>query len=364
MNLRKSGLFVVILVFFGALFPGFVGATYGDVVTRDATGEAEAVLNSNFRASLVSATFVGVEEQMLVTNHSAAGFPIEGDTYLILSSGDARYVITGNWSYDVESVEGVNLVGGHPVTGADAYDVAKIKIVLRVPYGATRLSFKWRFVTDEEPDDDTYQDYFYSYVEFPDGEKVTAAKLPNGTIPYVGPIAPYLRASTSQDGVYLGYITNWTFTATVDVSGHGGEEITVVFVVADTEDDIVDTAVLIDDLKFDIPTGYFIYNRMMAVAQVWTMYFFRLHDEFDEVYANATAAGVDNETLALALEMHNNATQIMMEAWNTDNLDDIKLRVWGAIPTYPKMHLVRKAYVTERDAVYMLLEAIKEVSAG
>jgi len=355
-----------------ALFLVFVvssppaGAVYGSVITRDATDEANAILNSNFRDSVISAEFKGVEEQILITTTPAAGFPVDGDSYIILSSGDARYVITGNPEYyqDDGDVGGIYVEDGHPATGADAYDVATLKIVLRVPYGANKLSFKWRLVTDEWVQENLYQDYFYSYVLFPDGKKVLAATLPNGTIPYVGPAAPYMRETTSSDGIYVDYIMNYTYTATVDVSQYRGKEITLVFQIADVEDEIVDTAVFIDDVKFDVPQSFFVYNRMMVIAQVWTMYFFRLHDEFDEIYANASAAGVDNETLSLAKELHKNATQMIMEAWDTDNLDDIKLRVWGAIPTYPKMHLVRRAYVTEKDAINVLIEAMKELEGG
>jgi hypothetical protein len=356
----------LLLVLGSVVSLGYVGATYGTVVTRDATNEANAILNSNFKGSLVGAEFRGVEEQILITTTPAAGFPVDGDSYIILSSGDARYVITGNSTYYQEDgdVGGLYVESGHPVTGADAYDVATLTLKLRIPYRASELSFRWRLTTDETPDDDTYQDYFYSYVLFPDGKKVVAATLPDGTIPYVGPVAPYMRETTSSDGTYLYYIMNHTYTATVDVSRYRGKEITLVFQIADVGDEIVDTAVLIDDVKFDVPQSFFVYNRMMVIAQVWTMYFFRLHDEFDEIYANASAAGVDNETLSLAKELHENATQMIMEAWGADNLDDIKLRVWGAIPTYPKMHLVRKAYVTEKNAINVLLDAMKELEGG
>jgi len=366
MKNRSPAVVLILLLLLGGISLGYVMATYGTVITRDATNEALAILNSNFESSLISAEFHGVEEQILITTKPAAGFPVDGDSYVILSSGDARYVITGNLTYypDDGNMNGVSIEGGHPVTGADAYDVATLKIVLRVPYGATKLFFRWRLATDEWVYEDVYQDYFYSYVLFPDGKKVVAATLPNGTVPYIGPAGPYMRDTTSSDGIYLYSIMNYTYTASVDVSQYQGKEITLVFQIADVEDEIVDTAVLIDGLKFDVPQSFFVYNRMMVVAQVWTMYFFRLHDEFDEIYANASAMGVDNETLALAKELHENATRTIMEAWDTDNLDDIKLRVWGAIPTYPKMHLVRRAYVTERNAVYMLLKAIKELEGS
>ncbi|ASA76861.1 choice-of-anchor L domain-containing protein [Thermococcus sp. 5-4] len=348
-----------------ALFLVFVvsspptGAVYGSVITRDATDEANAILNSNFRNSLVSAEFKGVEEQILVTTKPLLGFPIEGDSYVILSSGDARYVTAGA-DYDVENVSGIHVEDGQPVTGQDAYDVVRLTLTLRVPRGARVLSFKWRMVSDDYP---PYNDYFYAYVELPDGTRKVAATLPNGSIPYITAAVPYFQDVNNQDGVVLDNMTP-IYTASVDVSQYGGEEITLVLEVADASDDIEDTAVLIDDVKFDVPQSFFVYNRMMVIAQVWTMYFFKLHDEFDEIYANASAAGVDNDTLSLAKELHENATQMIMEAWDTDNLDDIKLRVWGAIPTYPKMHLVRKAYVTEKDAINVLIEAMKELGGG
>ncbi|WP_297091442.1 hypothetical protein [Thermococcus sp.] len=349
----------LLLVLGSVVSLGYVGATYGTVITRDATNAAKAILNSNFQNSLVGAEFRGVEEQILVTTKPLLGFPIEGDSYVILSSGDARYVTQGS-TYDVENVGGLSIPGGHPVTGEDIYDVARLEITLEVPYGAKELSFRWRMVSD---DYSPYNDFFYAYVVFPDGTKKVAATILNGTIPYITPIEPYLTSINGQDGVVLWRMSS-IYVAKVDVSQYQGEKITLVLEVGDEGDSIVDTAVLIDDLKFDVPPAYFIYNRMMVIAQVWTLYFFRLHDDFDGVYANASAAGVDNETLALAKELHENATRMMMEAWHTDNLDDIKLRVWGAIPTYPRLHLVRKAYVMERDAVNMLLDAMKELGGG
>ncbi|NJD99909.1 hypothetical protein E3E26_08985 [Thermococcus sp. LS1] len=354
---RKMMIFFTILLIVGSVIPlDFVAAIYGSVVARDATDEAIAILNSEFHGSFVSAQFTGVEEQILLAKKPILGFPIEGDSYVILSSGDARYVVTGNGTYDVGSVGGVSIAGGHPATGQDIYDVAKLAITLKVPYGAKVLSFKWRMVTDDYPD---YNDFFYAYVVFPDGTKKIVATLPNGTIPYITAINPYLTPINGEDGVVLEDMSP-IYTASVDVSQYQGEQITLILEVGDAADDVVDTAVLVDDLKFDVPV-IFIYTRMMAIMRIWTMYFLNFHDEFDEVYTNASALGVDNETLALAMEMHQNATQMMLDAWHTDNLNDIKLRAWEWIPTFPKMHLVRRAYLTERDAVHMLQEAIKSI---
>ncbi len=340
---------------------GFVGATYGDVVTRSATNEALAILEGDFKDYLVGATFNGVDEQVLIATKPVLGFSIDGNSYLILSSGDARYVI-GTREYDVEDMGGVH-IESDPVTGREAYDVATLKITLKVPEGATTLSFKWRFLTDEFPEDNYFQDYFYSYVVFPDGNKVTMATLPNGMIPHVGPIAEYVRETTSGDGVYLEYVTTSTFVARVDVSGYQGKTITLVLQVADVGDEWVDTAVLIDDLKFTVsptsPRGQN-YVQLLTVARLWTLRFFTFHDRFDELYANATVIGVDNETLSKAMALHQNATATMQEAWGNYELETVRRLMWSTM-FMPRIGLVIKAYRDEMAAIQLLEDAIAEM---
>jgi len=360
MNRGRVSIFVLLLLVGSVFSIGFVGATFGVVVTRSATNEALAILDSNFRDYLVGATFTGVDEQVLIATKPVLGFPIDGNSYLVLSSGYAKYVVTGDRLYDAESMDGVKIPGGQPVTGQTAYDVATLRITLKVPDGATTLSFKWRMVSDDYP---PWNDFFYSYVEFPDGKKVLAATLPNGTIPYISAMWPIFVEIRGQDGVPLWHMGP-IYTATVDVSKYQGKTITLVLQVGDAGDSWVDTAVLIDDLRFTVTSTTTTsrgqeYLQILTVAKLWTLRFFTFHDRFDELYSNATALGVDNKTLSTAMELHQNATSMMKQAWGNYDLDTIRKLMWSTM-FMPKMGLIIKAYKDEMAAIKLLEDAIAE----
>ncbi|WP_457752138.1 choice-of-anchor L domain-containing protein [Thermococcus sp.] len=366
MRKRLLGILLAIVMVGSTLGMGFGGVIAlilpgGPVVTRSATNEALAILNSDFKDYLVGATFTGVNEQILIATKPVLGFPLNGDSYLILSSGDARYVLNGSEEYDVGNVGGIFIPNGQPVTGQDAYDVATLRITLKVPDGATTLSFSWRMVSDDYP---PYNDFFYSYVEFPDGKKVVAATLPNGTIPYISSMWPVFVEVNGKDGVPMWHMGP-IYTATVDVSKYQGKTITLVLQVGDAGDAWVDTAVLVDNLRFTItpsPTRGQEYLQLLTVAKLWTLRFFTFHDRFDELYTNATTIGVDNETLSKAMELHNNATATMQAAWGNYNLSTVRRLMWSTM-FMPKIGLIIKAYKDEMAAIKLLEDAIAEAGS-
>lgn len=95
---------------------------------------------------------------------------------------------------------------------------------------------------------------------------------------------------------------------------------------------------------------------ILTLSQLWTAWFFNYHEQFEELYQNATALGVDNETMQKALELHNNATELILEAWRKESLDEIKQVLWkpSEIKTVPQFWNIRKAYLLEREAVTLL----------
>lgn len=368
---RIFSIVVVLLVSLSLLSAGVSSAL--SVVggnSRSAMDEARAMTQHEYWDTIVSATFTGVNEQVWITGDPAIGFPIDGDSYVIISSGDARFPTTGNEVYDVEDVGG--LPGTSPFTGATAYDVATLTIQLRVPEGATELHFKWRLVTFEYPDDDYFQDFFYAHVTFPDGKDVLAATFPGGLKPYVGVISDYMRPATLGDGlgsvaVYGDvYVSSGIYTASVNVSGYAGKVITLTLQVGDVGDSIVDTAVFLDDLGFTIQKetpSKNAYLEMLTLAKIWTLRFFTFHDRFDELYNNATSLGVDNETLNLALSLHNEAIASLQAAWGNYNLSTIRRLMWSTM-FMPKMGLLIKAYRMEMEAISTLDMAIKDIESS
>ena len=363
---RIFSVVVVLLVTLSLISAGFSSAfavVGGN--TRSAMDEARAMTRSEYVGTIVSATFTGVNRQIWITGDPAIGFPIDGPSYVIMSTGDARFPTTGNEIYDVESVAGIG--GTSPFTEGDAYDVATLTIRLKVPEGARELHFKWRLVTFEEPDDGYFQDFFYAHVTFPDGKDVLAATFPGGIKPYVGVISEYMRPATSGDGIAEGaYVSSGVYTATVDVSGYAGKVITLTLQVGDVGDDIVDTAVFLDDLGFTIQKEAphkNAYLEMLTLARIWTLRFFTFHDRFDELYSNATSLGVDNETLASALSLHKEAMSTLQAAWGNYNLSTIRRLMWSTM-FMPKVGLVIKAYRMEMEAIHTLEMAIRDVESS
>ncbi|WP_054840689.1 hypothetical protein [Thermococcus peptonophilus] len=104
------------------------------------------------------------------------------------------------------------------------------------------------------------------------------------------------------------------------------------------------------------------YDIWIKLSCLWTTWFFNHRTEFFELYENATVlGGVDNETIQLALELNDNATALMLGAWEADNLEDIRANLWNfESPTrqIPRLWDIRKAFLMEKEAVEILKKAL------
>lgn len=105
------------------------------------------------------------------------------------------------------------------------------------------------------------------------------------------------------------------------------------------------------------------YNTVLTVSHLWTAWFFKYHDEFNRLYANAS--GVDNATLQKALKLHKEAMELMLKAWRIENLSDIQAVLWDFTKTksLPQFWDIRKAFLMEREALKMLESAIAAKSS-
>jgi len=336
---------------------GVGGFTTAQSLTRDAKQEALAILSKDSRNTLVSATFEGGDGQIFISNIDKLEFPIEGNSYVILSSGIASNAVNGN----IGSTGGISVPNGHPVFGTEINDVATLTIKLKVPANAKTLSFKWLFGSNEIPCCvDEYRDFFRAYVILPDGSTKDMALLPNGNIPYVG---DGIQNYTSPDPtVDINEVTS-IYTASLDVSKYRGKVITLVFQIADEDDYSVDTFAFIDDLKFIGGKGKADKRSYIMMIQIWSKYFFNKYDQFAALYAKAEEIGVSNETLKKALELHLNATEQMLYAWHTDDLESIRAKIWKQYVPLPRVYAVRRAYLYERDVISLLESAIQEIES-
>ncbi len=92
------------------------------------------------------------------------------------------------------------------------------------------------------------------------------------------------------------------------------------------------------------------YGTYYTAGKVWYYLYLNQNSTFTELYEKALDAGVDNETLALALELQANSTELFNEAISVGTPDE------GRIPMPWK---VRKAYLMIKEAVGILAEALE-----
>lgn len=162
----------------------------------------------------------------------------EGDTFLIISTG-----IAANTPGSPEHFESTDFS-----PGGSAGDTARLTLKLLVPSGATTLSFDFRFMSEEYPEyvGSQYNDFFYAYLTDSAGTHQVAFD-DNGHIinvnnnffnPNIYPIGTVFDGSTKR------------LTTTVNVNE--GETITLQFMVGDIGDGIFDTAVFLDNVRFNI----------------------------------------------------------------------------------------------------------------
>jgi uncharacterized repeat protein (TIGR01451 family) len=141
---RVRGLFALILV---GLLPSS-WATAAITLTSNPTTLAQAIAHSP--GSIAGASFVAIPPTG--TPHGTAnapldGFPTDGATFAILTTGDASLADQPNSAGD----SGADDAGGN-VRGGSNFDVSILRIDLDVPPLANCLSIDFRFLSDEFPE--------------------------------------------------------------------------------------------------------------------------------------------------------------------------------------------------------------------
>ena len=131
--------------------------------TTDAEALAGAIAAQE--GVVTSAVFADVVQTETIVPHAVsdtelAGFPTHGETYAILTTGDASLVATEGGFADAQ-------LGGGNVRGDTDLDVAVLQVDLDVPAGFSCLSFDFRFLSEEYPDfvGQTFNDAFIAELD-------------------------------------------------------------------------------------------------------------------------------------------------------------------------------------------------------
>ena len=202
-------------------------------------------------------TTYGMPAQIAVMNSLGVITPRNGSDFVVLSSGQA-----GSTAPEPGTSFGMGL--GGPL----GYDTAMVSLTLTVPDGVTTLSFDFLFLSAEYPDfiQAGFNDTFSATLQTPSGSQQLAFDRAGRPI-NVDSVSFYPAFSSNAGGtgydifapdpagvtyVFPGGVPDAGLTDWLSASGAvtPGSTITIEFGIADLGDDILDSTVLVDNVRF------------------------------------------------------------------------------------------------------------------
>jgi hypothetical protein len=223
------------------------GSAAVGAVPLDAAGVAALDISPS---TVVSTDAPGDSRGLTVLSTSMHGFPSQGSTALVLSTGDASIVAGAPDGGVIDSTE-LDDPGG-----ADGNDITQLYIELVPPGGATCIAFDFLFLSEEYPDyvGSVYNDIFTAELNESlfsiEGNQVIApnnfAFASDGSPVSVNTLFGFTDASESQ---LNGRSPALSAASPVEVDINTGR-MTLILSVQDLGDSVFDSAVVVDNLRW------------------------------------------------------------------------------------------------------------------
>ena len=228
---------------------------------------AAAILTPSTAPLLVSASKTGAAAQFENYTTSIQGFPTDGSSFAVISTGKASSISPGPCTVFYSFSTNGPSAAGWSCRGQTCYDIATLKLSLFIPPGATNLSFDWLFGTEENPTyTSTFRDTAKAIVTTSTGS-TNILLLPDGKCCDVFNAAPFSNVVTGSsvnpvgcpvpnDMVYNAVtgqrlLPLGIYTTTFNVAPYVGENITIELQIGDENDRILDSALFIDNLNIN-----------------------------------------------------------------------------------------------------------------
>ncbi len=224
-----------------------------------------------------SALISGQAVQFEVFNFPIQGFPRDGSSYAVMSSGRAADAPNADGAIDFHSFNlGGQIVPGGSPDGFTAFDVATLALDFSLPSNARIMSFDFKFCSEESPDwiGTVFQDYFTAAASSPGfgevGTLVTIdsalfTNLPGGSSPSPSPPFPSPNDVTYNACTDVG---SGSLDITSILPGLPGSRVSLAFTIGDASDEIFDSAVFLDQLRIASIGGEVELDDAKAVAQM------------------------------------------------------------------------------------------------
>ncbi|MYL18991.1 hypothetical protein GLW04_03760 [Halobacillus litoralis] len=223
----------------------------------------EALVTPLTQCCLVNATVTGPSDQSEIFSTPLQGFPTNGNEFVVLSSGFASLTPGTAPTFVSENTGGPIVPAGDPLgspDGQESLDVVTVRLQFLLPKDPGKLTFDWKFGTEENPQFvGQFADYFRADVFtslgtenialLPDGTPVTVTNAaPFSNMPNGSSMAPLPPFPTPNDVTYNA-VTTEIYTAELDLSCYSCELITLQLRVADVIDRVFNSAAFLDNLR-------------------------------------------------------------------------------------------------------------------
>jgi hypothetical protein len=223
--------------------------------TRDPDALAGAIATSGAQAAITAASLPALApagNPAAVASGPLGGFPVDGAGFAILSSGDAAKADPANASIGDDDGSPPDPEGPRP----SVYDLTTLKVDATIPAGVNCAVFAFRFYTDEEPANGSFDDGFIAELDTSDwtapGGQVSAphnfAFDAGGHVISVDSPGSTGLTAEQADGTGYQFGTARLTAATPVAPGQHS----FFFSIFDQGDEVVDSAAFLDD--FDLQT--------------------------------------------------------------------------------------------------------------
>lgn len=244
MNFRNAAIASFAAALFLAMAPAASFAQSASELTIALGLESSQVASSDLSTSS--------DQGVAIQTNATGGFPTEGSSYVVLSSGCADDLLLPNGETDHSCIlEGLDT--------SEEQDLVQLALTLNVPANSSSVSFDWKFYSEEFPEfvGSAFNDAFLvesgssNYVL--SGANITA---PNNVAfdqnnQLISVNTSGFLAMTAGEASGTTYDAATPKLTTVAPVAPGATTVTLIFSVFDMGDSIYDTAVLLDNVKFD-----------------------------------------------------------------------------------------------------------------
>ncbi|WP_168188414.1 VWA domain-containing protein [Thermococcus indicus] len=171
--------------------------------------------------------------------------------------------------------------------------------------------------------------------------------LPNGTVHNVTVPVKYLASEPFR------------YEALFNISAAPGEYTVMAFFGGDGTVDVysMETLAFIGGASSAGSTRTDSVNSVLLLSKVWTQWYLNYHRKVNELVENGNLSR-ENPTVKLAIELDQNATSLILEAWGIDDVSVLEGSLWSLHSRMPNVAKIRNAYLMEKRAFELLTELV------